>query len=140
MGMGQLVWGSYDVGVGDAHPTGATNPCGEPWDFAVLATEEDRAILARVWVGSIGARVVADFSFDDALQGAEDAAVLPLLVDGFFGDDGHTLGYYRNRDRFSHVRFTNLRTGSCWSVSWDTMDETVEAMKTSPAFVPRAMR
>ena len=140
MGMGQLVWGSYDVGVGDAHPTGATNPCGEPWDFTVLATEEDRAILARVWVGSIGARVVADFSFDDALHGAEDAAVLPLLVDGFFGDDGHTLGYYRDRDRFSHARFTNLRTGSCWSVSWDTMDETVEAMKTSPAFVPRAMR
>ncbi|MCA9579388.1 MAG: hypothetical protein KC668_28360, partial [Myxococcales bacterium] len=138
--VGRLVWGGYDVGAGDPHPEGAANPSGEPWDFAVLATEDDHTVLARVWTGSIDTRVIADFWFDDALHGRQDAAVLPLLVEGFFGDDGHTLGYYRNPDRFSHVRFTNLRTGASWSCHWDSLDEAVAEMMASPAFVPRDMR
>ena len=135
-----LVWGGHDEGVGEPHPSEATDPSGKPWDFVVLAREDDNTVLARVWVGSIHTRVVADFSFDDALRGTEDEAVLPLLVEGFFGDDGHTLGYYRSVDRFTDVRFTNLRTGSFWPLSWESMDEMVEQMKLSPSFVRRDMR
>lgn len=135
-----LIWGSYDEGVGDPHPLGASTPSGEPWDFAVLARADDDAVVARVWVATIDRRVVADFSFDDALGGEQDEAVLPLLVEGFFGDEGHTLGHYRSYDRFEEVRFTNLRTGASWWVSWEAMDQMVEAMKASPAYVPRAMR
>ncbi|MCB9593503.1 MAG: hypothetical protein H6719_12285 [Sandaracinaceae bacterium] len=138
--VGRLVWGGYDVGVGDAHPAGAANPSGEPWDFAVLATEDEDTILARVWLATIESRVVADFEFDDALDGQVDEAVLPLLVEGFFGDEGHTLGYYRNPDRFDQARLTNLRTGSSWWFSWESIDEQVQEMKASPAFVPRDMR
>ncbi len=138
--IGTLVWGSHDEGVGEPHPTGATNPSGGAWDFAVLTREDDRTVLARVWVGSIHTRVVADFSFDDALNGLENEAVLPLLIDGFFGEDGHTCGYFRNLDRFGSVRFTNLRTEASWSVSWETMDRMLEEMKASPAFVARDMR
>ncbi len=137
--MSELVWGAYDVGAGEPHPTEPLDPSGEPWTHAVLSDAADTT-LARLWVGTIHTRVVADFSFDDALHGTVDAAVLPLVVDGFFGDDGHTLGYYRDRDRYGDARLTNLRTGSCWSMSWDSIEELAAEFRASPQFVARAMR
>lgn len=134
-----LVWGAFDVGGGPPHPETPLGPSDEPWTCAEL-TDSAGIVFARVWVGTVHTTVVADFSFEDALNGTNDDAVLPLLVDGFFGDDGHTLGYYRNRDQFSDVRVTNLRTGSCWMFKWSSMDERVAEMKASPDYVPRAMR
>jgi hypothetical protein len=135
----ELVWGSYDVGGGPPHPAEEKDPSGNDWTCAQLR-KGDRQVLATVWVGTIHTRVVADFEVDLALRGDVNEAAFPLVIDGFFGDDGHTLGYYRNPDAFSHVRFTNLRTGSCYSVSWETMDEVVAEMKKHEAYVPRRMR
>lgn len=134
-----LVWGGYDIGSGPSHPTTPLDPAGEPWGAATLSDSANTA-LARVWFYAVHTTVVAEFSFEDALNGTSDDAVLPLLMDGFFGDDGHTLGYYRNRDQFSDVNVTNLRTRSSWMSSWDSMDERVAEMKASPDYVPRAMR
>lgn len=135
--MSELVWGSFDVGGGPAHPSAAKDPSGEPWTCAELNDERNEA-FACVWVGEDGDTVVADFTFVDALRGTSDAASLPLLVDGFFGHDGHTFGYYRKKYR--SVRFTNLRTKTSWATTWDELDDVVAEMKTSNDYVRRRMR
>jgi hypothetical protein len=132
----ELVWVSFDVGAGPPHPEGKQHPSG--WTCAQLAAD-DGTVLAHVWVGTIHTRVVADFTFDPALGGDVDEAVFPLLVEGFFGDDGHTLGHYRY-PAYGSVDFTNLRTGASWAVSWDTMDEEIAEMKHHAAYVARSMR
>ena len=135
----ELVWGSFDVGGGPPHPTEPKDPSGTDWTCAQLM-KDSKLVLATVWVGTIHTSVVADFEVDLALGGDIDEAAFPLVIDGFFGDDGHTLGYYHNRDAFSDVSFTNLRTGRSYSVSWETMDETVAEMKQHAAYVRRRMR
>lgn len=137
MTAGELVWESYRTDTTPAHPQGRVVSV-EPWCAAMLM--DGKREVGHVWVTFCMDAVYADFTFDDAVSGAIDAAVLPFVVEGFLGFDGHTFGFFRDDEKFRSVHLTNLRSGSEWHGDWDAIDAVVGAMKSSESYTARQIR
>ncbi len=133
---GALVWESYATDKTPPHPRGRSSFI-EPWTAAVLM--EGNVEVGHVWLTTLMDAVFVDFTFDDAVNGAMDDAVLPFVVEGFLGYRGHTFAFYRTEGH-GMVHLTNLRSGTEWHCYWEEIDEVVATMKKSKDFVAREIR